>query len=150
MAANSCERGCSCAPALPLLSRATRDATSRDPACVASSPCRTLCSLRVLLVPVVLVRSGLPVPAVLALVLVLFVLVLVLFVPAVVVLTVLAVLVLVCSRLIAGTFCAASGPTRPSSSSVASIARGAPCWRRWVPKQRTHAAYCGGRTFTGG
>ena len=70
--------------------------------------------------------------AVLVLVLVLFVLVLVLFVPAVVVLTVLAVLVLVCSRLIAGTFCAASGPTRASSSSVASIARGAPCWRRWV------------------
>ena len=80
-----------------------------------------LCSLRVLLVLVVLVRSGLPVPAVLVLVLVLFVLVLVLFVPAVVVLTVLAVLVLVDSRLLAGTFCAASGPTRASSSSVASI-----------------------------
>ena len=94
-----------------------------------------LCSLRVLLVLVVLVRSGLPVPAVL--VLVLFVLVLfVLFVPAVVVLTVLAVLVLVDSRLLAEAFCAAnrSVPTLASSSSVASIARGAPCWRRWVSK----------------
>ena len=90
-------------------------------------------SLRVLLVLVVLVRSGLPVPAVLVLVLVLFVLVL--FVPAVlsvVVLTVLAVLVLVDSRLLAEAFCAAnrSVPTLASSSSVASIARGAPCWRR--------------------
>eukprot|EP00964_Phaeocystis_antarctica_P020685 scaffold11445_cov60-Phaeocystis_antarctica.AAC.3 len=92
-----------------------------------------LCSLRVLLVLVVLVRSGLAVPAVLVLVLVLFVLVL--FVPAVlsvVVLTVLAVLVLVDSRLLAEAFCAASGsvPTRASSSSVASIGGGAPCWRR--------------------
>ena len=133
MAANSCERGCSCAPAaLPLRSRATRDATSRDPACIGSSARRMLCSFLVLLVLVVLVPSGLPVPAVLVLVLVLFVLVLVLFVPAVVVLTVLAVLVLVDSRLLAGAFCAASGPvpTRASSSSVASIARGAPCWRR--------------------
>ena len=106
---------------------------SRDPACIASSVGRTLCSLLVLLVLVVLVRSGLPVPAVLVLVLVLFVLVL--FVPAVlavVVLTVLAVLVLVDSRLLAEAFCAANGsvPTRASSSSVASIARGAPCWRR--------------------
>ena len=107
---------------------------SRDPACIASSVGRTLCSLLVLLVLVVLVRSGLPVSAVLVLVLVLFVLVL--FVPAVlavVVLTVLAVLVLVDSRLLAEA-CAANGsvPTRASSSSVASIARGAPCWRRWV------------------
>ena len=106
---------------------------SRDPACIASSVGRILCSLLVLLVLVVLVRSGLPVPAVL--VLVLFVLVLfVLFVPAVVVLVVLAVLVLVDSRLLAVACCAANGswPTRASSSSVASIARGAPCWRRWV------------------
>ena len=95
-----------------------------------------LCSLLVLLVLVVLARSGLPV-LVLVLVLVLFVLVL--FVPAVlsvVVLTVLAVLVLVDSRLLAEAFCAAnrSVPTLASSSSVASIARGAPCWRRWVSK----------------
>ena len=83
-----------------------------------------LCSLLVLLVLVVLVRSGLPVPAALVLVLVLFVLVLfVLFVPAVVVLTVLAVLVLVDSRLLAVACCAANGswPTGASSSSVASI-----------------------------
>ena len=101
---------------------------SRSP----SSDRLTLCSLLVLLVLVVLVRSGLPV-LVPVLVLVLFVLVLsVLLVPAVVVLTVLAVLVLVDSRLITGAFCAARGsvPTRASSSSVASIARGAPCWRR--------------------
>ena len=89
-----------------------------------------LCSLLVLLVLVVLVRSGLPVPAVL--VLVLFVLVLfVLFVPAVVVLVVLSVLVLVDSRLLAEAFCTANGsvptkkerevPTRASSSSVTSI-----------------------------
>ena len=93
-----------------------------------------LCSLLVLLVLVVLVRSGLPVLA-LVLVLVLFVLVLfVLFVLAVVVLVVLAALVLVDSRLLAEAFCAAngSGPTRANSSSVASIGRGAPCWRRWV------------------
>ena len=127
-AANSCERGCSCAPVLPLRSRATRDAMSRSP----SSDRLILCSLLVLLVLVVLVRSGLPV-LVPVLVLVLFVLVLsVLLVPAVVVLTVLAVLVLVDSRLITGAFCAARGsvPTRTSSSSVASMARGAPCWRR--------------------
>ena len=95
-----------------------------------------LCSLRVLLVLVVLVRSGLPVPAVLVLVLVLFVLfvLFVLAVLAVVVLVVLAALVLVDSRLLAEAFCAAngSGPTRANSSSVASIGRGAPCWRRWV------------------
>ena len=99
---------------------------------MASSARRMLCSLLVLLVLVVLVRSGLPVP-VLVLVLMLFVLVLfVLFVPAVVVLVVLAVLVLVDSRLLAEAFCAASGsePTRANSTSVASIARGAPCWRR--------------------
>ena len=83
-----------------------------------------LCSFLVLLVLVVLVPSGLPVPAVLVLVLVLFVLVLfVLFVPAVVVLTVLAVLVLVDGTLLAEAVCAlnGSGPTRASSSSVASI-----------------------------
>ena len=105
-----------------------------------------LCSLRVLLVLVVLVRSGLPVPAVLVLVLVLFVLVLfVLFVPAVVVLVVLAVLVLVDSRLLAEAFCAAngSGPTRASSSSVASIGRGAPCWRRWVIAKENRLASLG-------
>ena len=101
-----------------------------------------LCSLLVLLVLVVLVRSGLPVldVLVLVLVLVLFVLVLfALFVLAFVVLVVLAVIVLVDSRLLAEAFCAAngSGPTRASSSSVASIARGAPCWRRWVVMFRT-------------
>ena len=79
-----------------------------------------LCSLLVLLVLAVLVRSGLPVLPVL--VTVLFVL-FVLFVLAVVVLAVLAVLVLVDRPLLAEAVCAAhgSGPTRASSSSVASI-----------------------------
>ena len=105
-----------------------------------------LCSLLVLLVLVVLVRSGLPVLT-LVLVLVLFVLVLfVLFVLAVAVLTVLTVLVLVDWRLLAEACCAANGsvPTRASSSSVASIARDAPCWRRWVQKTADpHQQYCG-------
>ena len=103
-----------------------------------------LCSILVLLVLVVLVRSGLPVLAVL--VLVLFVLVLfVLFVLAVVVLVVLAALVLVDARLLAEAFCAASGsvPTRASSSSVASIGRGAPCWRRWVIAKENRLASLG-------
>ena len=70
------------------------------------------------------------------LVLVLFVLVLfVLFVLAVVVLAVLA--VLVDWPLLVEAVCAlnGSGPTRASSSSVATASietRGAPCWRRWV------------------
>ena len=78
-----------------------------------------LCSLRVLLVLVVLLRSGLPVPAVLVLVLVLFVIV----VLAVLILTVLAVLVLIDWPVLAEAFCTAhgSGPTRASSSSIASI-----------------------------
>ena len=99
-----------------------------------------LCSLLVLLVLVVLVRSGLPVlpvPVLVLFVLVLFVLVLfVLFV-----LAVLAVLVLVDWPLLAENVCAliGSGPTRASSSSVASIeTRGAPCWRRWVTKCVQH------------
>ena len=90
-----------------------------------------LCSRIELLVLDVLVRSGLPVlpvPVLVLFVLVLFVLVLfVLFV-----LAVLAVLVLVDWPLLAENVCAliGSGPTRASSSSVASIeTRGAPCWR---------------------
>ena len=87
-----------------------------------------LCSLLVLLVLAVLVRSGLPVPLVPVPVLVLAVLVLfVLFVLAVLavlsVLPVLAVLVLVDGTLLAEAVCAlnGSGSTRASSSSVASI-----------------------------
>ena len=98
---------------------------------MASSARRMLCSLLVLLVLAVLVRSGLPVLPVLVPVLVLFA-VLVLFV-----LFVLAVLVLVDWLLLAEAVCAAhgSGPTRASSSSVATASiethtRGAPCWRR--------------------
>ena len=81
-----------------------------------------LCSLLVLLVLAVLVRSGLPVLPVLVTVLAVLVL-FVLFVLAVVVLAVLAVLVLVDRPLLAEAVCAAhgSGPTRASSSSVASI-----------------------------
>ena len=74
-------------------------------------------------VPVPVLVLGVPV------LLVLFVL----FVLADVVLAVLAVLVLVDWSLPAEAVCAAhgSGPTRASSSSVASIeTRGAPCWRR--------------------
>ena len=100
-----------------------------------------LCSLLVLLVLDALVRSGLPVLTVPVPVLVLFVLFVpfVLFVLAVVVLAVLAVLVLVDRPLLAEAVCAAhgSGPTRASSSSVATASietRGAPCWRRWVTK----------------
>ena len=75
-----------------------------------------LCSLLVLLVLDVLVRSGLPVLPVLVVVRVLFVL-------AVVVLAVLAVLVLADWPLLAEAVCALNGsvPTRASSSSVASI-----------------------------
>ena len=89
-----------------------------------------LCSLLVLLVLDVLVRSGLPVLPVLVTVLA----VLVLFVLFVLAIVVLAVLVLVDWILLSGAFCAAHGsvPTRASSSSVANIeTRGAPCWRRW-------------------
>ena len=91
-----------------------------------------LCSLLVLLVLVVLVRSGLPVLPVLVPVLLLAVLVR--FVLAVVVLAVLAVLVLVDRILLAEAVCAAhgSGPTRASSSSVATASiepRGAPSWQ---------------------
>ena len=87
-----------------------------------------------LLALAVLVRSGLPVLPVLVLVLVLFA-VLVLFVLADFVLAVLAVLVLADRLLLAKAVCAAhgSGPTRASSSSVATASietRGAPCWRR--------------------
>ena len=80
-----------------------------------------LCSLRVLLVLVVLLRSGLPVPAVLVLVLVLVLFVIVVL--AVLILTVLAVLVLIDWLVLAEAFCTAhgSGPTRASSSSIASI-----------------------------
>ena len=80
-----------------------------------SSARRMLCSLLVLFVLVVLVRSGLPVLPVPVLVL------FVLFVLAVLVLAVLAVLVLVDWPLLAEAVCAAhgSGPTRASSSSVA-------------------------------
>ena len=89
-----------------------------------------LCSLLVLFVLVVLVRSGLPVLPVLVPVPVLFVL----FVLAVLVLAVVAVLVLVDWPLLAEAVCAAhgSGPTRASSSSVATASiepRGAPSWQ---------------------
>ena len=71
--------------------------------------------------------------------LVLFVL-FVLFVLAVLVLAVVALLVLVDWPLLAEAVCAAhgSGPTRASSSSVATASietRGAPSWRRWVTRR---------------
>ena len=94
-----------------------------------------LCSLRVLLVLVVLLRSGLPVPAVLVLVLVLVLFVIVVL--AVLILTVLAVLVLIDWPVLAEAFCTAhgSGPTRASSSSIASITQNT--WRAVLAKTAT-------------